>query len=431
MKCRVLAVVSAALLVVILVTLMSAPGAWAQSTYKTLYRFTGGAAGWAPNALIFDQAGSLYGMTSVGGLIGDCHLTNNGSCGVVFKLTPNPNGSWTESVLHSFTGGADGGAPFAGLIFDQAGNLYGTTNQGGNGYGVVFELTQNPDGSWTENVLHTFCSLTNCDDGRYAEAGLIFDTAGNLYGTTVQGGGSSYCSGGCGVVFKLTSNPDGSWTESVLHSLMGGNDGVSLATGSLIFDTTGNLYGTTTWGGGSTACGFGGCGTVFRLTPNPDGSWTESLLHSFRGGKDGSNPWAGLIFDGTGDLYGTTTTGGAYSAGMVFELIPNPDGSWKEKLLHLFTGGKDGGAPYGGLIFDQAGNLYGMTEAGGAGGYGVVFKLTPNSNGGWNQRLLWTFADHPGAYPAAGLIFDAAGNLYGTTQGDGTTTFGSVFEITP
>jgi uncharacterized repeat protein (TIGR03803 family) len=410
-----------------------APGAWAQSKYKTLYKFTGGKDGWAPEGLIFDAARNLYGMTHGGGASGN---------GVVFELTPNADGSWKEKVLHDFNG-KDGNDPWAGLIFDQAGNLYGTTNAGGNpGPGVVFELTPNPDGSWTESVLHTFCSLTNCDDGRYAEAGLIFDSAGNLYGTTVQGGGSPYCGGGCGVVYQLTPNADGSWKESVLHSFhRGGKDGDSPTTGSLIFDQAGNLYGTTAWGGGRGNCPFGGCGIVFGLTPNTDGSWKENVLHRFTG-NDGAQLWGGLILDPVGNLYGTAVQGGNLGqcnggCGVVFKLTPNVDGSWRETVLHRFTGGRDGAVLYGGLIFDQAGNLYGTTYQGGnlsycnGAGCGVVFKLSPNSNGGWKETVLHVFVDHPAAEPGAGVIFDTVGNLYGTTQGDGATTFGSVFEITP
>jgi uncharacterized repeat protein (TIGR03803 family) len=184
-------------------------------------------------------------------------------------------------------------------------------------------------------------------------------------------------------------------------------------------------------------------GVIFELTPNPDGSWKEKVLHTFMDGKDGESPNGALIFDQAGNLYGTTVGGSnlgdcdGVGCGTAFKLTPNPDGSWTESVLHHFTGGKDGADPAAGLIFDHAGNLYGTTEAGGnlncnsGVGCGVVFKLTPNSNGGWQERVLHAFTDRAGAFPLAGLIFDAAGNLYGTTGGDGTTTFGSVFEITP
>jgi uncharacterized repeat protein (TIGR03803 family) len=368
---RFLGAASAALMIVILITLVLAPGGWAQSKYKTLYKFTGGADGsYPPAGLIFDAAGNLYGTTAFGG----AH-----NAGTVFELTPNADGGWTESVLYSFTGGKDGWNP---------------------------------------------------------EASLIFDSGGSLYGTTIGGGGGS----GNGTVFKLMPNPDGSWTESVLHSFQGGRDGSYPNFGSLLFDATGNLYGATTSGGKGSCTDFlSGCGTIFELTPNPDGTWTEQILHRFSGGNDGSGPEATLIFDKSGNLYGTTTFGGTHGIGNVFELMPNSEGSWTEKVLHQFKGGA-WGSP-GGVIFDQAGNLYGTTVTGGnltiCHGYsilgcGVVFKLAPNSNGGWNETVLHTFMDHPGAFPYGLPIFDAAGNLYGTTAGNNfKKTFGSVYEIMP
>jgi uncharacterized repeat protein (TIGR03803 family) len=255
-------------------------------------------------------------------------------------------------------------------------------------------------------------------------AGLIFDSVGNVYGTTLYGGTSVG-----GTVFKLTRNSDGNWTESVLHSFFG-TDGFALEC-RLIFDGAGNLYGTTDMGG---AYGYG---TVFKLTPNSDGSWTESVLYSFKGAPDGQEPTAGLVFDAAGNLYGTTEFGGSkncpsapYPCGTVFELTPNSDGSWTEHVLHRFTG-NDGNYPVAGVTFDAAGNLYGTASSGGADNFGVVFKLTPTSGGGWSYRVLHTFANKPGFEPYGGLSFDATGNLYGTTTGDGSTTYGSVFEITP
>ncbi len=409
-----------ATLMIVIVIFVLAPGVWAASKYKTLHKFTGGSdGGFADAGLIFDTDGNLYGTTNSGGAY---------AYGTVFKLTPNQNGSWTENVLYSFTGGTDGNYPMAGLIFDRAGNLYGTTGLGGNlsycygrGCGAVFKLTPNLDGSWTESVLHSFTT----NDGQAPEAGLIFDSAGNLYGTTYFGGAYGY-----GVAFELSPNADGSWKESVLHSFTGSKDGSEPQAG-LTFDQAGNLYGTT-WEGGAY-----GYGVVFELTPNPDGSWKEKVLHRFTGGKDGSYPYGGLIFDEAGNLYSTTFWGGnlncgpSYGCGTIFKLSPNPDGSWKEKVLHQFSNGKDGGYPYTGVIFDGAGNLYGTSVSGGTYGKGVVFKLAPDSNGGWHETVLHTFAEHPGAYPTAGVIFDTTGNLYGTTYGEGPTNFGSVFEITP
>ena len=397
--------------------------AGAQATFKTLYKFKGVKDGNRPETgLIFDQAGNLYGTKAFGGIHGD---------GTVFQLTPNKNGGWTERVLYSFcsrTNCTDGVEPFGRLIFDQAGNLYGTTQGGGTrGRGTAFELTQNQSGGWTESVLYSFCSLTNCADGEYP-GGLVFDQAANLYGTTLGGGAQNY-----GTAFQLASNQKGGWTESVLYSfcsLAHCADGRQPLV--LIFDQTGNLYGTTGEGGSRDF------GTVFQLTPNRGGGWTESVLYSFcsrTNCADGQYQDAGLIFDQVGNLYGTTEEGGTHnSGGTVFQLIPNQNGGWTEHVLHSFcsrTNCVDGVLPDDGLIFDHAGNLYGATFLGGAQNRGTIFQLTRNQSGGWTERVLHAFLDKPGANPVAGLIVDQAGNLYGETEGDGSTTFGSVFEITP
>ena len=426
---------SAALMIVVVIVVL-APGAWAQSKFKTLYTFTGGKDGRQPQAgLIFDAVGNLYGTTNEGG---DLSCYGGKGCGEAFELTPNPDGRWKEKPLHKFKGNAhrpwDGDLPVAGLIFDQAGNLYGTTEWGGPlGQGSVFKLTPNTDGGWTESLLYSF---TQGADGSMPVAGLIFDQAGNLYGTAGVGGTADEY----GSVFELTPNEDGSWTFSVLYTFTGGTDG-GLPAAALIFDQAGNLYGTAAVGGDQQYCKeqySSGCGVVFELTPNVDGSWTEKALHRFSGGRDGATPESTLIFDSSGNLYGTTLNGGANGYGNVFELTPNVDGSWKEKVLHQFTRGKDGAYSSAGLIFDAAKNLYGTTSQGGnlryceGTGCGVVFELTPNVDGSWTEKALHRFTNgRDGAYPAAGLIFDAAGNLYGTTAGDGVTTFGSVFEITP
>jgi uncharacterized repeat protein (TIGR03803 family) len=404
----------ATLLAVITAILVSASGTWAAGKYKTLHKFTGQSDGVAPHAgLVFDQAGNLYGTTVRGGT----HC-----CGTIFELTPNSHGSWEETVLHNFTGGNDGGGPYAGVIFDQEGSLYGTTTGGGTHiYGTVFKLTPESDGSWKEKVLHNF---TGGNDGEQPQAGLIFDQAGNLYGTTVLGGAF-----GAGTAFKLTPKPDGSWTESVLYSfcaVVDCRDGL-YPSASLIFDKAGNLYGTTEAGGVFYS------GTAFKLTPNQDGSWEHKVLHNFTRGKDGEAPLAGVIFDQAGNLFGTTSEGGSYGAGVVFELTPKPDGSWTEKTLQAFSGRK-GIQPWASLIFDRSGNLYGTTSEGGSPNHcpvscGVVFKLARNSSGRWKETVLHTFVDNPGADATDSLLLDQAGNLYGTTNGYSFS--GSVFEIMP
>ncbi len=383
-------------------------GAAAQAL-TTLHSF-GGSDGAGPSAgLIADAAGNLYGTTADGGATTICVPTG---CGTVFELTPTE----TLTVLHSFAVFGDGGVPLAGLIADAAGNLYGTTANGGaSSRGTVFELT--PTGA-ALTVLHSFSSTGS--DGANPSAGLIADAAGNLYGTTAFGGAGTNCPSGCGTVFKLM--PTG--TLTVLHSF-GGSDGANPSAG-LIADAAGNLYGTTADGGAGTNCPSG-CGTVFELTP----TGTLTVLHSFTF-SDGANPFAGLIADAVGNLYGTTISGGVSGRGTVFELTP----TGTLTVLHSFTG-SDGGFPSAGLIADATGNLYGTTSEGGASancsvfGCGTVFKLTPTGT----LTVLHSFAGSDGETPSAGLIADAAGNLYGTTQYGGASTncgasgCGTVFKL--
>jgi uncharacterized repeat protein (TIGR03803 family) len=414
-------------LVIVATIVLLATGARAQGNYKILHRFSGddGIHPWG--SLIFDAGGNLYGTTYQGGAFGG---------GAVYELSPLSGGGWKESVIYSFTGGADGFNPVAGLTFDQVGNLYGTTINGGTaGFGNVFKLAPNSNGTWTESVLYSFCSMTNCTDGYLPAAGLIFDKAGNLYSTTVGGGAI-----GSGTVFELMPRQDGSWAESVLYSFAGSSDGGE-PMAALTFDPTGNLYGTAEYGGNSGCMGGLNCGVVFMLTPDGNGHWKQKVLHEFSGGSDGANPLAGLSFDAAGNLYGTTAYGGDFACeggnncGVAFMLKPVAGGSWKEKVLHEFTGGSDGAVPYAGLTPDGKGSFYGAADIGGnlkvcnRVGCGVVFKLTPDSNGRWKQTVLHRFADKPGALPIVNLILDPARNLYGTTSGH--TGLGSVFEITP
>jgi len=357
----------------------------------------------------------------------------------------------TYNTIHSFAGfnQGDGADPRASLILNGSGNLYGTTFQGGagacgDGCGTVFELTP-VSGGWQETVLHEFTGK----NGSLPWAGLVSDGT-NLYGTTWQGGTLSECGGsGCGVVFKLSPSTTG-WQETVLHIFSGGKDGANPRDG-LILDASGNLYGTTSQGGIAADCGGHGCGVVFELSPFSGGGWAEKELHSFTGGKDGAQPWSGLIFDADGNLYGTTSAGGSpigvSGAGVVFELKPASGGGWKETVLHDFSFDAKGSTPAAGVIFDSHGNLYGTTSGGGVttgecspGGCGVVFKLSPDvSTGGWAQSVIHTFqGTRDGAIPDAGLILDTSGNLYGTTQQGGLLTGGCnfnrcgvVFEFSP
>jgi uncharacterized repeat protein (TIGR03803 family) len=355
-----------------------AAGGW---TEKVLHDFNAdGVDGAYPyyGSLIFDGSGNLYGTTAEGGSLNSCQVDNG--CGTVFELTPTANGGWTETVIHSFNNnGTDGFAPTAGLIFDTIGNLYGMTDGGGTYYGgTVFEMTPTSGGTWTETVLHSFNN--NGTDGYGPSGGLIFDPSGNLYGATYYGGTGS-CNdlgNGCGTVFELTPATGGSWTERVLYNFERRMGGVHPEAG-LIFDASGNLYDMTRFGGsGGCINGFDrGCGTVFELTHTADG-WKEKVLHNFNNnGKDGDTSDASLMSDASGNLYGTTFAGGAYNSGTVFELMPSTGGGWTEVVLHSFGDGKDGGYPDAGLIRDASGNLYGTTSLGGAYNYGTVFEITP------------------------------------------------------
>jgi len=269
-------------------------------------------------------------------------------------------------------------------------------------------------------VLYTF---SGGRDGSGPFAGLIFDSSGNLYGTTVSGGAYQD-----GTVFELTPGAAGVWTEHVLWDFTGGDNGGSTYS-PVIFDAMGHLYGTTRDGGRDNV------GVIFELTP-AKGTLKISVLHSFTGGRDGGAPSFGsLKMDTAGNLWGTTAGGGVYECGVAF-MLSQSTGKWEETVIHSFTNA-DGALPFGSLIFDSDGSLLGTTWEGGdlnrcsTNGCGVVFKLAPNTNGGWRDTTLHRFVDNPGANPVAGVILDSAGNLYGTTSGDGNTTFGSVFEITP
>jgi len=326
-----------------------------------------------------------------------------------------------EQVLYNFGGvQGDGEQPSGVLIFDAAGNLYGTTRIGGaNEWGTVFELTPNGNGTWTEEVLYSFGSQPH--DGIEPSGALVFDSAGNLYGTTQSGG-----TGGFGTVFELTPNGNGSWTESILYSFGSAPDGNG-PTGGLIFDAAGNLYGTTQYGGPYAY------GTVFELTPNSNGTWAEQILHNFRGFKtDGRYPRAGLVFDAAGNLYGTTFNGGStYQYGAVFEMTPKTGGGWNEGLLHSFINNNiDGNYPESKLVLDAAGHLYGTTSLGGPYNGGVVFELGRKAGGAWEEVILHDFGTYrsDGGSPIGGVTFNAAGDLVGTTANGGSPhNYGTVF----
>jgi len=344
--------------------------------------------------------------------------------------------AWSaEDVLYAFQGGNDGLGPEGRLIMDGAGNLYGITNAGGGGTGcpggigcgTIFELA--PDG--TESVKYAFAGGS---DGAGPDGGLVADGAGNFFGITSLGGNTNY-----GTVFEYSSGG----VESVLYRFKGGESDGFEPVGDLAIDKKGNLYGTTWFGGGGVACGSGGCGTVFKLTPGG----SESVLYAFQGGTDGEQPLGGVIRDRNGNLYGTTSEGGNIGGncsdpagcGTVFKVEPNGT----ESVLYAFQAGNDGGQPVAGLLLDAAGNLYGTTLAGGNGvncpegslGCGTVFKLAPDGS----ETVLYAFkGGSDGQFPESALIMDKAGNLYGTThaggsggcKGDGGGC-GTVFKVAP
>jgi len=404
-----------ALAVLFALLLMGARPARAQ-TETVLHSFTSNEDGAQPYAgLVRDAKGNLYGTTLNGGSFGD---------GTVFEVPL----IGAETVLHAFKGptGDDGAWPYAGLVRDPKGNLYGATTSGGAGsnYGTVFGLPLKGG----EEPLYSF--VDGPTDGSYAQGDLVRDSQGNLYGTTVYGVGNDY-----GTVFQVT--PAGK--ETVLYSFTGQPDGVFPYAG-LIRDAKGNLYGTTYYGGTSKF------GTVYQITS----TGTETVLYSFTGASgDGANPLADLLRDPKGNLYGTTQYGvggscNPTSCGTVFELALSK-GKWKETVIHAFSGETDGAQPYAGLIRDSKGNLYGTTFAGGANGYGTVFELQPPSQPGgtWTETVLYSFCQTyvgvtctDGANPKARLVRDKEGNLYGTTWQGGSSDnctggCGTVFELIP
>ncbi len=377
-------------------------------TETVLHYFTGSPDGSYPYSnLTFDGAGNLYGTTYLGGL----------GYGTVYEVSPNGVGGWNETVLYSFTGGADGAYPnYSNVIFDSVGNLYGTTYNGGAiGAGVVFELS--PVGtSWTETVLYNFCSQEGCADGGTPASGLIMDPAGNLYGTTL-------CCGKYqdGVVFELIPS-GGGWTEQVIYNIDTLNY-YFLYNPGLTMDAAGNIFGATV-------------STVFELSPNGNGGWTPNVIHTFTGSpKDGNIAMGTPVLDKAGNLYGTTWAGGKDNLGTVYKLRPGKKGKWTETFLHTFKGGKDGYAPSAGIVFDAVGNIYGTTEFGGRSDSGTVYELVAQvGKGSYKEKILWSFFYcYGGCTPMSSLILDSAGNLYGTAMGpEGwPNPEGVVFEVTP
>ena len=437
----------------------------AQVKEKVLYSFQGGTSDgeYPAGGVVFDKAGNLYGATTDGG--GECPPAQ---CGIVFQLAPpaQKGDPWTETVLHIFQGpgSGDGNTPAGSVIIDSAGNLYGTTGYGGTGNcillgtkvgcGAVYELSPpaQKGGAWTETVLYSFPTPKQ---GYLPNGNLVFDSAGNLYGATMFGGGEGTTCDSyyqyCGAVFELSppKKQGGAWTEKVLHGFAGIESGkisgdAAIPNGGLVLDAKGAIFGTT-YAGGISKCPplfAEGCGTAFKLTPptKKDGNWSATLVHSFhRDASDGGNPQAGVVIDKTLRVCGTTLNGGPGGYGTAFCLTPSSKESdpWNETILYGFDDNNQYGAdPVGGLTLGSHGHLYGTTNAFGADFGGTVFELNPKGTK-WQISLLYGFTGPPdGEFPAASLIFDKSGNLYSTSQagGDGQACqsgCGTVYEISP
>ncbi len=332
--------------------LTSTPNGWVQNV---LYSFTGGADGGEPyKGVSIDREGNLYGTAVTGGS-GSCE----GGCGVVYKLT-NSGGTWTQTVIHAFTGGDDGSGPGARVTVDRNGDIYGMTPTGGTyGVGTIYKI--HPDaGTWDFQVVHTFTGGT---DGSSGSAGRMLLNHGRLYGAATTGG--VY---GSGVIFQLTPTVVGEWDFRTLYSFHGQPDG-SFPYGALLRAASGKFYGTTYYGGQN------GIGAVYELSPRPTGEWRERVIYSFQSANDGNSPISNLVSDAAGNLYGTTSEGGLGS-GVIFKLSPT-GGQWTESVVHEFAGPPDGGFSYNGMVVDRFGNFYGATVHGGTADDGSVYKFTP------------------------------------------------------
>jgi uncharacterized repeat protein (TIGR03803 family) len=335
---------------------------------------------------------------------------------IVAFLFALPSQAQSFQVLYNFTGGFDGAIASSSLAIDNAGNLYGSTEGGGVGYGTIFELKK-VNSSW---VLVPKYAFTGTPDGRIPMYSVIFGPDGTLYGSTYNGGSSDF-----GTLFRLRPSPNPchsalcTWNKSLIFQFSGSNGGSPV--GGLVFDSNRDIIGTSYVGGGG--CGSG---TVYKLTTS-GGSYSETVLHAYDCsiGGDGQWPMGGVTLDDHGNIYGVTSAGGQYGFGTIFRLVPSGS-SWVEQILYSFTNGSDGNAPSGGLIFDHAGNLYGTTYKGGANGGGTVFELSP-VGGGWTLNTLYSLSGFGGSYGS--VVMDSGGNIYGATYQDGIYGAGSVFKL--
>ena len=394
-----------------LIVLTFTGNVWAGPKFKVLHAFgVGKDGGGLYGSLAVDPNGNLYGVARGGG---------NYDSGAVFELTPDSTGHWSETILHSFNCHTESCLPESGLTFNAAGSLYGMTS---SGLGGVFELRRGSH-DWSLIALH--------DRGQ--SANLILDQTGDLYGPMAAVG--QY---GLGAISELVR--DKGWKESWIYSFCSDENQKGLcldgwnASAGVTWGPGGTLYGTTLYGGDSSYCGNVGCGVVYELKPKKIGSWKQTVLHSFPAfNGDGSVLYAGVVLDKSGNVYGATYHGGSIDCGVIFKLTRKANGTWDETILKDFANTAQG-CSANTLTFDAKGNLWGTAQGGTGckdGGCGVVFKMTPGAKGKWNYSVVHAFDDSDGDIPAAAVIFDKKGNLYGTTELGGAGGFGVVFEITP
>ncbi len=412
------------LVAVAVVCLVCSVTGWASGpVFQVIHTFTTGGDGDYPYASLISRSGNLYGTTLNGGTFGN---------GCVFELVPptSSGAGWTESIVYSFrSGSSDGQGPEAALLFDKSGNLYGSTSSGGaSGLGAVFELSPpTGSGAWTETIIYSFAQVGKNNTG-LSPTGLLWGPGGVLYGATRFGGSEDY-----GNVYEIHPAAAGSaWLDKNLYFFTGSGGGQGPDyTGGLTSDAAGNLYGTTSNGGPYIG------GQVFEMSPPaaPGSGWTETAIYNFGQFQgDSQVPEGTLVFDTSGNLYGTAVSDGQYGYGTVFALTPPASGvgPWTETILYNFKGGSDGAVPQSGVVFDEAGNLYGATFDGGSANYGTVFELSPSGDGTWNESVLHTFTGKSdGGYPFAGLLIDHLGNLYGAASSGGNYGLGTVFRIAP
>lgn len=396
------------------------------ATKRVIHSFEGGTDGAGPSDLTMDSEGNLYGTTAEGGEPTCVYYGYTwGGCGTVYELKHSADG-WAEEILFRFNAknnNVGGALPAAGVTFDKAGNIYGTTygNENECGQGNVFKLTPDSHGGWAETVLYSF----TCGGAGYSpDSKLVFDAQGNLFGTAQD------------VVFELIPQANGTWKEVTLHVFNGAPDGWSLSSG-VVLDSSGNIWGTTT-SGGTGRCEYApstpGCGIVYKLTPSSGGKWNETAVYEFaRGGGRAVTPSTGFLLESAGHFFGTSLAGGD-GMGSVFELTQVQKG-WEQNVLYRFIGYPDGEFPLGQLEMNSSGGLFGVTYEGGKNGYGIVFEVDSSKTNREREKILHSFVGGAdGAYPAAGVVFDSQGHLYGTTSGGGGTACyqgcGTVYEIT-